>query len=116
MKNSDIDAQSQWLTQRGLTGIPDGTKLDENRIYEDYLASQGTSVDARMSAASQAEAEKQAARKALPPSYLEQVTAERARRAQSQEDVIRQFQRERGFDPREMMNRGGRRNRSPIYI
>jgi hypothetical protein len=116
MKNSDIAEQTQWLAERGLTGIPDGTTLDENRIYEDYLASQGTSVDARMSAASQAEAERQAARNALPPSYLEQVTAERDRRVQAQEDVIRQFQRERGFDPREWINRSGRRNRSPVYI
>lgn len=37
-------------------------------------------------------------------------------RAQSQEDVIRQFQQQRGFDPREMMKRGGRGDRSPIYI
>jgi hypothetical protein len=117
MKNSDIAEQTQWLAARGLTGIPDGTTLDENRIYEDYLASQGKSIDSLMADRASETAERRAARNAAPPSYAEQQAAERARRAQSQEDVIRQFQQERGVDPRELMrNRGRPPGRTPIYI
>ena len=116
MRQADIDAQSQWLAARGQTGVPDGSRLDENKLYEDYLASTGTSVEERMAADRQANAAREAERAALPPTYLQQQVDERARRAQSQEDIIRQFQQERGFDPREMMKRGGRGDRSPIYI
>ena len=114
MRQADIDAQSQWLAARGLTGVPDGSRLDENKLYEDYLASTGTSVEERMAADRQTNAAREAERAALPPTYRQQQMDERARRAQSQEDIIRQFQQERGFDPRAMMSRPG--NRSPIYI
>lgn len=116
-KQSDVDAQAQWLAQRGLTGIPDGTKLDEAKIYEDYLASKGKSIDSLMEERDRANAARQAALSAIPPSFREQQAAERARRAQSQEDAIRQFQQERGFDPRELIrNRGMMPGRTPIYI
>ena len=116
-KQSDVDAQEQWLAQRGLTGIPDGTKLDEAKIYEDYLASQGKSIDSLMADRARETAERRAAQAPRQPSYREQQAAERARRAQSQEDVIRQFQQERGFDPRELIRNNGRPpGRTPFYI
>jgi len=119
-KQSDVDAQAQWLQSRGLTGVPDGSRLDAAKLYEDYLSSQGKSIDSLMEERDQkaaAERAEREARKAEGPSYSEQLDTERRRRAQAREDVIRQFQQARGSSPLAMIRPrpGGRFSHLPAF-
>ena len=118
MKQSDIDAQSQWLAERGITGVPDGSpRATLDGVYKQYAAGKGIDYAANYDAGNQGRFDMFQRANKNPGGVNDFVAAQQAeknRRAQSQEDIIRQFQQQRGFDPRQMMGR--QRNRPPVYI